>query len=485
MATTIDDSMQARITTDCPDATREILLHAWSHDASALKKLLQEPGQASCQDPTTGETPLHAAIRACGPAVPTSTDNEAQKNGDGDDDGEDLQVEEAKETVHELFLSGAIWNDVDNNNETPGCLALRLGQKGLYRLCVEAGVRAEMLFGLLDGYEALSSGGSEMDEDEVEAVEGVEGTADANDVVIEDVHDTEEAPELVEAPAQPAASEQEQEQEPKTFQPPAVQDPSLNSEEYLASNLTYSSGKLVDEAGNGVMMAWETEIMRKSVDALIPPPPSSTEDSSEADASATSGKRILNIGFGMGIIDNMFRSTSPARHHIIEAHPEVLAEIDNTTNPDRPTSIPSTFGASWDSSAPQEGAYKIHRGRWQDIVPQLLEAGEVYDAIYFDTFGEDYGQLKTFFTEYIPGLLDFEGRFSFFNGLGADRRICYDVYTKVVEMHMADAGLDVEWDEMDVDMKGLEKAGAGEWEGVVRRYWTLDKYRLPTCTFMG
>ncbi|KAJ0313755.1 hypothetical protein COL5a_003320 [Colletotrichum fioriniae] len=485
MATTIDDSMQARITTDCLDATREILLHAWSHDASALKKLLQEPGQASCQDPTTGETPLHAAIRACGPAVPTSTDNEAQKNGDGDDDGEELQVEEAKETVHELFLSGAIWNDVDNNNETPGCLALRLGQKGLYRLCVEAGVRAEMLFGLLDGYEALSSGGSEMDEDEVEAVEGVEGTADANDVVIEDVHDTEEAPELVEAPAQPAASEQEQEQEPKTFQPPPVQDPSLNSEEYLASNLTYSSGKLVDEAGNGVMMAWETEIMRKSVDALIPPPPSSTEDSSEADASATSGKRILNIGFGMGIIDNMFRSTSPARHHIIEAHPEVLAEIDNTTNPDRPTSIPSTFGASWESSAPQEGAYKIHRGRWQDIVPQLLEAGEVYDAIYFDTFGEDYGQLKTFFTEYIPGLLDFEGRFSFFNGLGADRRICYDVYTKVVEMHMADAGLDVEWDEMDVDMKGLEKAGAGEWEGVVRRYWTLDKYRLPTCTFMG
>ncbi|KAL2883650.1 Arginine N-methyltransferase 2 [Colletotrichum sp. CLE4] len=471
MATPIDDSMQSRITTDCPDATREILLHAWSHDASALKKLLQEPGQASCQDPTTGETPLHAAIRACGPA-----DNET-KNGVNGDEEEDGQVEEAKETVHELFLSGAIWNDVDNNNETPGCLALRLGQKSLYKLCVEAGVRAEMLFGLLDGYEALSSGGSEMDEDEVEVVEG---TADANEVVIEDVQDTKEAPELVEAPSQAAAEEQEQ---PKKFQPPAVQDPSLNSEEYLASNLTYSSGKLVDEAGNGVMMAWETEIMRKSVDALIPPP--TTEDASDADASTTSGKRILNIGFGMGIIDSMFRSTSPARHHIIEAHPEVLAEIDNTTTTTNPDNIPSTFGAAWEASSPQEGAYKIHRGKWQDVIPQLLEAGEVYDAIYFDTFGEDYGQLKTFFTEFIPGLLDFEGRFSFFNGLGADRRICYDVYTKVVEMHMADAGLDVEWEEMNVDMKGLEKAGAGEWEGVVRRYWTLDKYRLPTCTFMG
>ncbi|VTO92375.1 unnamed protein product [Fusarium graminearum] len=41
-------------------------------------------------------------------------------------------------------------------------------------------------------------------------------------------------------------------------------------------------------------------------------------------------------------------------------------------------------------------------------------------------------------------------------------------------MQCADAGLDVEWEESDVDMSGLEKAGEGEWEGVRRRYWTLD-----------
>jgi hypothetical protein len=70
--------------------------------------------------------------------------------------------------------------------------------------------------------------------------------------------------------------------------------------------------------------------------------------------------------------------------------------------------------------------------------------------------------------------MDQDGKFSFFNGLGADRKICYDVYTKVVEMQCADAGLDVEWEESDVDMSGLEKAGEGEWEGVRRRYWTLD-----------
>ncbi|KAF4824136.1 Protein arginine N-methyltransferase 2 [Colletotrichum tropicale] len=417
----IDDSLQARITTDCPEETRQILLHAWSHDVSELKKLLDAPGKASVQDPTTGETPLHAAIRACGPAK------------------EDGDIEEAKETVYELFLKGAIWNDVDANNETPGCLAQRLGQSELYKLCVEAGVRAELLFGLLDGYEEL---GSQMDEDEeVEVIEEAEA-------VEADVQDGEEAPELVEVE--------------KKFVPPTVADPDVKSEEYLRSNLTYSEGKLVDDGGNGVMMAWETEIMRKSVDAVLP--------------GLAVGKRILNVGFGMGIIDAMFAETKPSRHHVIEAHPEVLEHIDK---PD------SKFGAAWEASGPEEGAYKIHRGRWQDIVPKLLEEGEIYDAIYFDTFGEDYGQLKMFFTEYIPGLMDEAGRFSFFNGLGADRKICYDVYTKVVEMHMADAGLDIEWDEMDVDMKGLEEAGKGEWEGVKRRYWTLDKFRLPTCTFLG
>ena len=85
-----------------------------------------------------------------------------------------------------------------------------------------------------------------------------------------------------------------------------------------------------------------------------------------------------------------------------------------------------------------------------------------------------YKDLKELFTEHVIGLLDSKGLFGFYNGLGADRQICYDVYTKVVEMHLTDAGLDIEWNELDVDMKGLEEEGKGEWDGVKRRYWTLD-----------
>ncbi|KAK0731796.1 S-adenosyl-L-methionine-dependent methyltransferase [Lasiosphaeris hirsuta] len=430
------DSILARISVNCPPETQRVLTAAWSHDVRAVKKLLDTPDKARCQDPQTGETPLHAAIRSCG--APSE-----------DDTPEDLEA--AHKTVYELLLWGAIWNDVDDHSETPGCVAQRLNRPELYNLCVDAGVRAEMIFGLLDGYEKLSSDGEDDDE------EMANGEAQ--------VEDGDEAPELVSVEDDQNGTDVVDElvKEEPTFQPPKNDsDVDVKSEAYLRSKLTYSDGKLVDDAGNGVMMAWETDVMRRSVDALLP--------------GKEPGKRILNIGFGMGIIDTMFTETKPARHHIIEAHPEVLAHI---SAPD------SKFGKAWEESGPEPGAFKVHQGKWQDVALELLHSGQMYDAIYFDTFGEDYAQLRMFFTEFIPGLLDTRGIFGFFNGLGADRKICYDVYTKVSEMHLSEAGLDTDWDEIPVDMKELAEAGKGEWEGVKRRYWTLDTYRLPTCTFLG
>ncbi|KAH6648596.1 arginine N-methyltransferase [Truncatella angustata] len=450
-------SHDTRIPSTCPPSIAPILNHAWNHDLASLRPLLDVPGRASVQEPTTGETPLHAAIRnSCG-----------------------APLDKVKAVLEELFFSGAIWNDVDSNNETPGDLAARLSQPELYQMCVEAGVRAELLFGLLEGYEDLPSEAEDEGQDDEEMDEFVVVENDTGAVE----EDGDEAPELVsteearepekEAEVEEKEEEEEEEEEEteivetnpdRAFQPPkpVTSDDQVNSEEYLRSNLTYTDGKLVDSSLNGVMMAWETEIMRASVDTLLP--------------GLAAGKKILNIGFGMGIIDAMFAETRPSKHHIIEAHPEVMEHING---PD------SKFGADWAARGAEEGAYRVHQGRWQDVIPQLLEAGETYDAIYFDTFGEDYSQLRMFFTEFVPGLMEEDGRFGFFNGLGADRQICYDVYTKVVEMHLSDAGLDVEWQEMQVDMKGLEKEGEGGWEGVKRRYWTLNMYRLPTCTFMG
>ncbi|KAG5976934.1 Arginine N-methyltransferase 2 [Claviceps digitariae] len=456
---TMDDSMPSRISPDCPQDTRDILYHAWGHDLSELKKLLDVRGKASVQDPKTGETPLHAAIRACGPAGPSSDDS--QQDGQ---DGEDGCVEEAKEVLQELFFSGAIWNDVDGNNETPGCVAHRLGRKSLYEMCVQAGVRAELLFAVMDGYEELSSGSDGEEDETVEEKEEKEGEVKKN---------PQQNTNGAEANADAMDTSEDQPRsatEPSSFVPPDANEKMVTSDQYLQSALTYDSDKLVDSDLNGVMMSWETDIMRQSVAALLP------EHHHQQKQQQQPGKRILNIGFGMGIIDGMFAETNPSRHHIIEAHPSVL---QHASKPE------SSFGPAWEKSAPQPGAYKIWAGKWQEVVPKLLEQGEVYDAIYFDTFGEDYAQLRMFFMEYVPGLMDQDGRFSFFNGLGADRQVCYDVYTKVVEMHAADAGLDVEWQDIAVDMAALAEDGKGEWEGVRRRYWTLSNYRLPVCTFMG
>jgi len=402
--------------------TQEILLAASNHDLGTLKPLLRTQGAASLQDPETGFTPLHAAIAAC-------------------EDDDELDIEKAKDTVRELFMSGAIWNDLDVKGETPGCLAWRIGQKELYDLVVEAGVRAEMILGLIGGggYEELDSGDEEDDlEEEAQDGEELQIAEQGNGDTLNGETNGDAMEGVV---AEPEKKD-------------------VNSEDYLKSELKFLDDKLLDADDNGVMMAWETSIMRQSVDFLLP--------------SVTPDARILNIGFGMGIIDRMFRDTHPLSHHIIEAHPSVLAKLRAPS---------SDFGSVWEQSAPKGGKYVVHAGKWQDVVPKLLEEGEVFDVIYFDTFGEDYAQLKLFFAEYVVGLLDPKGKFGFFNGLGADRRVCYDVYCKVAEIDLCDAGLDVDW--TDVPVEDLGGDGEGEWKGVRRRYWTLDKYRLPICTFLG
>jgi type IV protein arginine methyltransferase len=153
---------------DLDTRTQEILLAASNHDLNTLKPFLQVPGAASVQDPETGFTPLHAAIAACSQASQSTAANDGRStngpvngatNGHSHDSKDDkneegeVDIEKAKATVKELFLSGAIWNDLDKKNETPGCLAWRLGQKELYELVVEAGVRAELLMNLMGGYE--------------------------------------------------------------------------------------------------------------------------------------------------------------------------------------------------------------------------------------------------------------------------------------------------------------------------------------------
>ena len=109
------------------------------------------------------------------------------------------------------------------------------------------------------------------------------------------------------------------------------------------------------------------------------------------------GLRVLNIGFGLGIvrllllmksrstliitqIDSMFQSLQhPPKHHvIIEAHPDVLKHMR---------------GLGWY----EKPGVKILEGKWQSFLDseELLSVGG-FDAVYTDTFSENYkGEFKS------------------------------------------------------------------------------------------
>lgn len=411
--------------TDTAAGAQQVLAAASSHHVTSLRGLLRTYS-ASVQDPETGYTPLHAAISGADPS-------REKQQADGIVNGNDVNAEEVDEegegkeaavsTVKLLLQNGAIWNDLDKDDETPGCLALKLGLTDLYDILVDAGVRAEILLSRLEEYEQLQ-------EDDVDENPDPEASSDS------DTNFPTSATSIGDVP-------------PATV-PPSTLDPQPNQPAYLTSALSFHPDRILDASANSVMMSWETTLMSRTT-ALLAPTPS---------------LRILNIGHGMGILDTLFQSTSPSTHHIIEAHPSVLARMREQGWYEKPNVV-------------------VHEGRWQDVLPKLIESedGEpnLFDAIYFDTFAEPYSALRTFFENSVIGLLDEGGKWGFFNGLGADRQICYDVYAKVVELDLFEAGFEVEW--TAVEVPDLEERG--EWEGVRRPYWKLREYRLPICRFMG
>jgi type IV protein arginine methyltransferase len=184
------------------------------------------------------------------------------------------------------------------------------------------------------------------------------------------------------------------------------------------------------------MMAWEKPLMERHAQVIC----------------TKEGLDILNVGFGLGLIDSYIQLYKPRSHTIIEAHPDVYAHM---------------LANGWD----KKPGVKIIFGRWQDVLDQL----EIYDSIFFDTFGEFYDDIHDFHEELL-NILKPEGVYSFFNGFGATNPFFHDVYCHIAEMHLENIGLSTEYVEIKID-PSADKV----WEGVKSRYWVLDSYRLPIC----
>lgn len=318
-----------------------------------------------------------------------------------------------------LFEFGAGWNFLDYENKSIGDLLLERGQTKaglLYSRVVEAGVSAELLLRKINGSEI------EFIEEDTGSIENVDQPELAKTTNGEDIQENK-----VEEDADATAGDQET---------------------YLHTKLEYTDDALVTkENRDGVMMDWETQIMKLAADSIFP------------DSKNLSEATVLNIGFGMGIIDSFIQEKNPKHHYICEAHPDVLEKMKKDGWYEKPN-------------------VTVLEGRWQDSLNKLLDNGNVFfDGIYYDTFSEHYEDMLDLY-DIIVGLIKPEGVFSFFNGLGADRQICYDVYKKIVEIDVATYGMKCEYQTINIGTQ------LPDWKDVKRSYYNCDYYYHPRISFI-
>jgi hypothetical protein len=60
---------------------------------------------------------------------------------------------------------------------------------------------------------------------------------------------------------------------------------------------------------------------------LVPVPCSLTNGTAPVQAICSSGGDVLNVGFGMGLVDTAIQKRKPKSHTIIEAHPGVYEKM--------------------------------------------------------------------------------------------------------------------------------------------------------------
>ena len=364
-------------------------------------ELGEDADEVSDEEEQSNTTPLHILARS----LP----------GNLSDDEEQVVLH----MMDMLFEYGAGWNFIDFENKTVGDLILERNggnrESPLYQRVVEAGVSAELLLRKLNGGDVEF-----IDENEIDIC--AEASAE---VVPKDALDD------------------------STGKVSSVSDDDATAADpdtYLNTKLKYTEDALITENNkDGVMMDWETDIMKLAADTLVSRKP-------------VGESVVLNIGFGMGIIDTFIQERNPKKHYICEAHPDVLKKMKNDGWYQKPNVV-------------------ILECKWQDSLNKLLDEGNVFfDGIYYDTFSEHYEDMLDLY-DIVVGLVNPEGVFSFFNGLGADRPLCYDVYKKIVEVDVATYGMNCEY--TYVDLKGK----LPDWKDVKRSYYNCEYYYHPKISF--
>ena len=224
-----------------------------------------------------------------------------------------------------LLDAGAPWNAVDRCGKCAGDHATAAEKWEVVNLLVDAGTKAELILG------ASIRLARQMEQPSSDATKKDDGSNDSA--------------------AEPGKG-------------PVSHEPCTKPDYLEHSNVRYNSANtlLLDDDDDAVMMEWERPLMHAHANILT--------------HNGTKGKRVLNIGFGLGIVDAALQSYEPSLHVIVEAHPTVYKKM---------------IADGWDKKN-----VRICFGRWQDELPKLVEEGLEFDGIFYDTYGEHFTDLEDF-----------------------------------------------------------------------------------------
>jgi len=142
--------------------------------------------------------------------------------------------------------------------------------------------------------------------------------------------------------------------------------------EYLNNKVYFmKDNRLLDSKARPIMMGWEDPIMKDAASLIC-----------------HNKGRILNVGFGLGLIDTYIQSHQVQEHWIIEAH----SDVQNKMKKD-----------GWNKKLNVTCLFD----KWQNILDILPK----FDGIYFDTWKESLDS----FHEIVPNILKSGGKYTYWS----------------------------------------------------------------------